>query len=130
MSFILQPWHLFIMILVGWVIRTARNIGPLMPVVETLNTQLRDWGLSVADPAKELSHAHEHYLLYNEHTWGGAASVTSYGEAFEEITLAKKFLKATPVNLRGEKIDTPLAITGGEISIDLRAYAPASFLIQ
>ncbi len=65
--------------------RTARNIGPLMPVVETLSTQLRDWGIPVGDSAGELAQAHEQYLLYNEHTWGGAASVRVYGEAFRKL---------------------------------------------
>ena len=60
--------------------RTARNVGPLMPAVEVLNTQLRHWGVAVADPAKELACAYEQSLLYNEHTWGGAASVDTYGD--------------------------------------------------
>jgi alpha-mannosidase len=63
--------------------RSARNIGPLMPVVETLGTQLRNWGIPVTDATAELARAHEQYLLYNEHTWGGAASVRVYGEAFQ-----------------------------------------------
>jgi len=46
------------------------------------------------------------------------------------ITLPKHFIKATPVNLRGEKIGTPLIISDGEISIDLHGYAPASFLLE
>jgi len=60
--------------------RTARNVRPLMPVVEVLNTQLRAWGVQAADPAKELARAYEQSLLYNEHTWGGAASVNAYGD--------------------------------------------------
>jgi len=69
--------------------RTARNIGPLMPAVEVLNTQLRGWGVPVADPVKELARAHEQALLYNEHTWGGAAGVRVYGEAFQKIPAEK-----------------------------------------
>jgi len=65
--------------------RSARTIGPLMPVVETLNTQLRIWRISIADSSKELANAHEQYLLYNEHTWGAAASVKVYGEAFQKL---------------------------------------------
>ncbi|MCX6873293.1 MAG: hypothetical protein NTW21_05715 [Verrucomicrobia bacterium] len=60
--------------------RSAHNIGPLMPAVEVLNTQLRTWGITVADPAKELARAYEQSLLYNEHTFGGAASVDSYND--------------------------------------------------
>jgi len=60
--------------------RTARNVGPLMPAVEVLNTQLRTWGVAVADPARELARAYEQSLLYNEHTFGGAASVDTYND--------------------------------------------------
>jgi len=65
--------------------RSARNIGPLMPVVETLDTQLRNWGIPIADASEALARAHEQYLLYNEHTWGGAASVRAYGQAFQSL---------------------------------------------
>jgi hypothetical protein len=64
--------------------RTARNTGPLMPAVEMLNTQLGAWGVPVADPGKALARAYEQSLLYNEHTWGGAASVNAYGDAFQK----------------------------------------------
>ncbi len=46
------------------------------------------------------------------------------------ITLPRHFIKATPMNLRGEKTGDPLTIDDGRISVDLHAYAPASFLIQ
>jgi len=46
------------------------------------------------------------------------------------ITLPKRFVKATPVNLRGEKIGAPLTIREGEISFDLPGYAPASLSLQ
>jgi len=65
--------------------RTARNIGPLMPVVETLGTQLRNWGIPLANSAEELARAHEQYLLYNEHTWGRAPRVGVFGESFQEL---------------------------------------------
>ena len=65
--------------------RTARHTGPLLPAVEALNTQLRGWGVAVPDPAKELARAHELALLYNEHTWGGAASIKVYGEEFRKL---------------------------------------------
>ena len=57
--------------------KTARNIGPLIPVAELLNTQLRGWGVGVGDAAGDLAVAHEKALLYNEHTWGGSESVTN-----------------------------------------------------
>jgi len=69
--------------------RTARNIRPLMPVAEALNTQLRFWGLAVADPASEIAQAYENSLLYTEHTWGRSASVNVYGGAFQNLPPAK-----------------------------------------
>jgi len=69
--------------------RIARHTGPLMPAVEILNSHLRAWGVPVADAAAELSRAHEQALLYNEHTWGGAASVRVYGEAFRNAPATK-----------------------------------------
>jgi len=65
--------------------RIARDVIPLMPAVEALNTQLRHWGVPVADPAKEMAHAYEQCLLYSEHTWGGSAAVNKYGDAFQKI---------------------------------------------
>lgn len=69
--------------------RTARNIGPLMPVAETLGTQLRDWGVQFTDPSKELARAHEQYLLYNEHTWGRSPRVGVFGEGFQKLPREK-----------------------------------------
>jgi len=105
--------------------KTARNTGPLMPVVETLNTQLRGWGVPVADAAEELARAHEQALLYNEHTWGGAASVRVYGEAFQK-TPAERFK-----NLEGSWEDktgyirTAGAITASLVQRNLAALAGA-----
>jgi alpha-mannosidase len=62
--------------------KVARHTGPLLPAAELLNTLLRGWGVSVDDPAAELARAHENYLLYSEHTWGGSAAVNQYGDAF------------------------------------------------
>ena len=46
------------------------------------------------------------------------------------ITIPGKFTSATPVNLRGEEPGQPLPIRNGKLSIELEAYAPASFLLQ
>ena len=37
---------------------------------------------------------------------------------------------ATPVNLRGEKSGEPLRVKDGKLSFSLKAYAPASFILQ
>jgi hypothetical protein len=50
--------------------KTARNIRPLEPALETLDTELRNWGIATDDVSKPLSKAYEQSLLYGEHTWG------------------------------------------------------------
>jgi len=37
---------------------------------------------------------------------------------------------AVPVNLRGEKIGPPIAVTDNTLAVELRAYAPATFLLR
>ncbi|NQX38300.1 Glycosyl hydrolases family 38 C-terminal domain-containing protein [Pedobacter steynii] len=66
--------------------KISRNINPLIPAVEGLNTQLKNWNVAVTDPTKDISRAYENVLLYAEHTWGGASSVDKYGEAFKKLS--------------------------------------------
>jgi len=66
--------------------KISRNIDPLIPAVEGLNTQLKNWNIGVADITKDISKAYENVLLYGEHTWGGAGSVDQYGEAFKKLS--------------------------------------------
>ncbi|WP_316838087.1 hypothetical protein [Pedobacter nutrimenti] len=66
--------------------KISRHINPLIPAVEGLNTQLKNWNIAVADPTKDISEAYENVLLYAEHTWGGASSVDKYGEAFKKLS--------------------------------------------
>ena len=96
--------------------KIARNAGPLLPAAELLTTQLRGWGVPVADPATDLALAHEKYLLYSEHTWGGSANVNEYGDAF-----AAKPAGAF-ANLEGSWEDkTDYARTAGRIADSLMA---------
>jgi hypothetical protein len=105
--------------------KTARNTGPLLPAVETLNTQLRGWGVRIIDPAEELARAHEQALLYNEHTWGGAASVTDYGEAFQKSAPEKyKNLEGSWED-KTDYIRTAGAITTSLLQTNLAALASA-----
>jgi hypothetical protein len=61
--------------------RIARNIRPALGYVESLNTLLGLWGVTVPDATNALAEAHEKSLLYGEHTWGGALYwVTTYGK--------------------------------------------------
>lgn len=65
--------------------RIARNLNPLIPALEALNTQLRNWKIKAPDLTKDISKAYENVLLYEEHTWGGAGSVDKYGEDFKKL---------------------------------------------
>jgi len=55
---------------------------------------------------------------------GSSGSVT--------ITLPKgsNYTKAIPVDLRGEKIGEPVKLINGKLSLELHAYAPASFILN
>jgi len=50
--------------------KIVRNIRPLAPALELLDTQLRLWGLVSTDISALLANAYEQSLLYGEHTWG------------------------------------------------------------
>lgn len=66
--------------------KISRNIDPLVPALEGLNTQLKNWNVKVGDITKDISTAYENILLYAEHTWGGAASVDKYGDEFKKLS--------------------------------------------
>jgi alpha-mannosidase len=53
--------------------RAAHTVRPLEPAVETLDTQLRAWGMTPGDLAPALAEAYEQSILYSEHTFGPAA---------------------------------------------------------
>ena len=69
--------------------RHARNVRPLIPAVEVLNTQLRQWGVPVEERDGEVAKAFEQSLLYSEHTWGLGQSVDVYGKAFANLPAGK-----------------------------------------
>jgi hypothetical protein len=50
------------------------------------------------------------------------------GTVTVKLPKGMKAAKATPVNLRGEKIAKPMSIESGKLQFDLGAYAPASFI--
>ena len=52
------------------------------------------------------------------------------GELTVTLPATAKCTTATPVNLRGEISGNPIAITAGKLTFPLRAYAPASFVLQ
>lgn len=66
-------------------IKLSREVHPQIAAAEALHTQLGLWGVSQPPIATEVAMAYEKMLLYGEHTWGGAASVNQYGEAFAKL---------------------------------------------
>ncbi len=63
-------------------IKAYRNLQPLSPAAEALNTQLQIWNLPVDDATGTFSKANEQMMLYAEHTWGIAQNVKVYGTDF------------------------------------------------
>ncbi|SDD72539.1 hypothetical protein [Niabella drilacis] len=66
-------------------VKMARQAAPLLAADELLNTQLKGWGLPAPSVKDSIARAYELMALYAEHTWGGAASVDHYGDAFKKL---------------------------------------------
>ena len=67
--------------------KIARNIRPLEPALDALNTQMNIWGISTQSLAEKLAKAYEQSLLYGEHTWGmygGGGPLYSYGDDWKQ----------------------------------------------
>ena len=52
------------------------------------------------------------------------------GKLIVELPEGNKMTKATPVNLRGEKIGDSLSVQDDKLTFELGAYAPLSFLLE
>lgn len=50
--------------------KLAHSIRPFQPALETLDTQLRAWGVKTGDLRPALAAAYEQSILYSEHTFG------------------------------------------------------------
>ena len=50
--------------------KLARDVRPLEPALDSLDTHLKIFGLATAPLAQPLATAYENSLLYGEHTWG------------------------------------------------------------
>jgi len=70
-------------------IKLSRAVHPQIASAEALHTELGLWSVAQPPIAKDVALAYEKILLYGEHTWGGAASVNQYGEAFQKLDSKK-----------------------------------------
>lgn len=61
--------------------KTARNIRPLAPALDILNTQLNGWGIATTAIATSLAKAYENSMLFSEHTFGAAGPGTGFFSA-------------------------------------------------
>jgi alpha-mannosidase len=105
--------------------RIARTVNPLMPAVEVLNTELRNWGLPVADASKELARGHEQSLLFSEHTWGHRQMVKDYGDAFQKMPRDKVANLEASWEDHTDYIRTTEKITKSLLATNLTALAQA-----
>ena len=69
--------------------KIARNIRPLEPALDALDTHLRAWGLAPGPLAQPLAAAYENSYLYGEHTWG---MNSAYGPCYVFGDAWKKWL--------------------------------------
>ncbi len=85
--------------------KIARNIRPLGPALDALNTQMRIWGIQTLPLSEKLAKAYEQSLLYGEHTWGSASAygpLKIYGNEWKQWVLeANAELRAEDENIPG-----------------------------
>ncbi len=105
--------------------RQARNVRPLIPAVEVLHTQLRQWGLPVEEHDEEVERAFEQSLLYSEHTWGLGQSVDVYGKAFKELPADKYQKLEASWEDKANYIRNAASITSSLFNAGLSALARA-----
>jgi alpha-mannosidase len=105
--------------------RLARNVHPLIPAVEVLHTQLRQWGVQDEAHDAKVATAFEQSLLYSEHTWGLGQSVDVYGEAFKELPPSKYQKLEASWEDKTNYIRTAASITSSLLDAGLSALAQA-----
>ncbi|MCU7552539.1 hypothetical protein OCK74_25700 [Chitinophagaceae bacterium LB-8] len=119
--------------------KIARNIRPLQPAVDILNTQLQAWGVHTSPMASSLAKSYENSLLYGEHTWGamtpgwGFFSMDGKNRGTERYLYGDAFLNARKNGFyqkfeasfedHKQYIKTSDSIVTGALSERLRALA-------
>ena len=100
-----------------------------IPVTGTGNLPAAQPGLAVSRPGTLLTAFGQNpdgdgtiLRVWEQSGTGGELTIT--------LPAGASFTTATPVTLRGEKSGVPIKITGGKFAIDLKAYAPASFILN
>ncbi|MGN1264225.1 MAG: hypothetical protein ACI4UL_00230 [Muribaculaceae bacterium] len=66
-------------------ISELRHTRSTIATAELLNSQLASWGVDVPNISQQIAKVYEGILLYDEHTWGGAQAVNTYGDAFKKL---------------------------------------------
>lgn len=80
--------------------KTARNVRPLQPVLDVLNTQLNLWKVGTGLVEDKLAVSYENSMLYGEHTWGamtpgwGFFSMDGKNRGTERYLYGNDFIKA------------------------------------
>lgn len=69
--------------------RLLNDTRPLLTSAEILGTQLNQMGVKSISITDSIANAYENLLLFEEHTWGGSASIKQYGKAFEQLPKEK-----------------------------------------
>jgi len=83
--------------------KIARNIRPLQPALDALNTQIGIWGISTLPLAENLAKAYEQSLLFGEHTWGMSAG---FGPRFDYGEVWKQWVSDANAELIAEAKDS------------------------
>lgn len=65
--------------------KLTRETHPLLAAAEVQRTQMQAWDIALPSAKAQIATAYENLLLYSEHTFGGAASIDLYGEAFKKV---------------------------------------------
>ena len=103
--------------------RLARNAHPLIPAVEVLHAQLRQWGALAVSDDEEIAKAFEQSLLYSEHTWGLGQSVDVYGQEFKDLPQDKYQKLEASWEDKTNYIRTASGIVSAQLNSGLTALA-------